>query len=74
MMHRSTTTIGRQLRSGRQCRLSPMAVPEMATVDLTQYAAWDLAAQLCTDQEKATRADAALQLPAYAVAVLIPKN
>lgn len=59
---------------GEECIVLMNISPEMATVDLTQYAAWDLAAQLCTDQEKATRADAALQLPAYAVAVLIPKN
>jgi glycosidase len=64
----------RKIWEGEECIILMNISPEIATVDLTQYAAWELAAQLCTDQEKVTFADTALQLPAYAVAVLIPKN
>jgi glycosidase len=64
----------RKIWEGEECIILMNISPEIATVDLTQYAAWELAAQLCTDQGKVTFADTALQLPAYAVAVLIPKN
>ena len=47
---------------------------QSATVDLTGYDAWTQAAQLCTTQEKISCSDTTMQLPAYAVAVLIPKK
>ncbi len=43
-----------------------------ATVDLTGYETWTLGAQLCTGEERCNYAGASLQLPAYAVAVLLP--
>lgn len=46
---------------------------ESAEVDLSAYADWTMAAQLCADAQKATLSETTLQLPAYGVAVLIPK-
>jgi len=46
---------------------------EPATVDLTTYTDWSLAAQLCTDENKVAREGTNLKLPAYGVAVLIPQ-
>jgi glycosidase len=42
-----------------------------ATVDLTDYADWDLAASLSANGEAIAREDAALKLPAWGVAVLV---
>ena len=46
---------------------------ESAEADLSAYADWTVAAQLCTDEQKTTRSETTLQLPAYGVAVLLPK-
>ena len=46
---------------------------EPATVDLTTYTDWSLAAQLCTDENKVAREGTNLKLPAYGVAILIPQ-
>ena len=43
-------------------------------MDISGYGDWVLAAQLCTDAQPVSCEDAALQLPAYAVAVLMPKQ
>jgi len=64
----------RKTWEGKNCIVLMNISPEKATVDLTAYAEWTLAAQLCTDRETVSLADAALQLPAYAVAVLMPQQ
>ena len=47
---------------------------EGASVDLTSYEGWSMAAQLCTGAEKCAADGAILQMPAYAVAVLLPQK
>ena len=47
--------------------------PEAATVDLTGYEGWYMAAQLCVAAENCA-AEGSLQMPAYAVAVLLPQK
>ena len=60
--------------NGEECIVLMNIASQNATVDLTGYDAWMLAAQLCTTQEKVSYSDTTMQLPAYAVAVLIPKK
>ena len=60
--------------NGEECIVLMNIASQNATVDLTGYDAWTLAAQLCTTQEKIACSDTTMQLPAYAVAVLIPKK
>jgi glycosidase len=60
--------------NGEECIVLMNIASQNATVDLTGYDAWTLAAQLCTTQEKVSYSDTTMQLPAYAVAVLIPKK
>jgi hypothetical protein len=64
----------RKIWEGEECIVLMNISPEKATVDLTQYSGWTLAAQLCTAEERVTLSGNALALPAYAVAVLIPKK
>jgi glycosidase len=59
---------------GKQCIVLMNISSEAATVDVSGYEDWTLAAQLCTGTEQVSREDATLQLPAYGVAVLIPNN
>ena len=47
---------------------------EAAEVDLSGYADWTLAASLSVDDSEVTMDGTALELPAYAVAVLIPNQ
>ena len=60
--------------NGEECIVLMNISSEAATADLTAYADWFLAAQLCTDAEKCALDSATLTLPAYAVAVLIPEK
>ena len=60
--------------NGEECIVLMNISPETATVDLTGYGDWTLAAQLCTDQEKVSSMDGRMEMPAYAVAVLIPQK
>ena len=48
--------------------------PEGANVDLTGYAGWLLGAQLCVDTQSCSYEGETLQMPAYAVAVLLPQK
>lgn len=57
-----------------ECIVSMNISSEEAQVDLTGYEEWSLAAQLCTDTQKCSIQGTTLQLPAYAVAVLIPQK
>ena len=45
-----------------------------ATVDLTDYAVWSLAVSLCTGETDVTLSEGTLQLPAYGIAILTPKQ
>ena len=57
-----------------ECIILMNISPEGATVDLTGYEDWSVAAQLCTDEEECTLEGATVQMPAYAVAVLLPQK
>lgn len=48
--------------------------PDGAQADLSAYDDWTVAATLCTGDETVEQTGTALQLPGYAVAVLIPKE
>ena len=58
--------------NGEECVVLMNISGETASVDLTDYASWSMAAQLCTDAEKCAMEDSSLQMPAYGVAILIP--
>ena len=60
--------------NGQECIVLMNISPETAVADISGYENWKLAAQLCTDQEQVSLADAHIQLPAYATAVLIPQQ
>lgn len=60
--------------NGEECIILMNISPDAASVDLTDYENWNLAAQLCTDAEKCSHQGTVLQMPAYAVAVLIPQK
>ena len=45
-----------------------------ATVDLTDYGFWEVAATLLTGETDIALSENALELPAYAVALLTPKK
>jgi hypothetical protein len=47
---------------------------EGTTVDLTGYEDWSVAAQLCVGEKTCTEEDRGLQMPAYAVAILLPQK
>ena len=59
---------------GEECIVLMNISQETALADLTGYEEWSLAAQLCVDEAPVSLHEGTLQLPAYAVAVLIPKK
>ena len=59
---------------GKECIVLMNISGEAATVDISNYGAWTLATQLCTDEDKVSVEETALQMPAYAVAVLVPQE
>ncbi len=59
---------------GEECIVLMNISQEGATVDLTGYEGWSLAAQLCTGELDCTVEGAGLKMPAYAVAVLLPQK
>ena len=56
-----------------ECIILMNISPDEGTVDLTGYEGWYMAAQLSAGEECAYQ-DASLQMPAYAVAVLLPQK
>jgi hypothetical protein len=48
--------------------------PDAGTCDLTGYEGWNLVAALSADGNEITREGNVLNLPAYAVAVLLPNS
>ena len=64
----------RKTWNDQSCIILMNIAAEAATVDLTDYADWHLAASLCTGEEPVTISGGALQLPAYGIGILIPKQ
>ena len=64
----------RKIWDGEICIVLMNISPEAAAVDVSEYATWTLAAQLCTGTEPVSLEAETLQLPAYGVAVLIPES
>ena len=57
-----------------ECIILMNISPDEGTVDLTGYEGWYMAAQLSAGEEECAYQDASLQMPAYAVAVLLPQK
>ncbi len=60
--------------NGEECIVLMNISPDGRTVDLTGYEGWSMAAQLCVGEMTCTEEGAKLQMPAYAVAVLLPQK
>lgn len=64
----------RKTWGSEECIILMNISQEGATVDLSGYEGWSLAAQLCTGELDCTVEGAGLKMPAYAVAVLLPQK
>ncbi len=64
----------RKTWDGELCIILMNISPETASVDVSDYTNWTLAAKLCTSAEQVSCEDSTIQLPAYAVAVLVPEK
>ena len=60
----------RKTWNDQQCIILMNIATEAATVDLTGYADWSLAASLCTGEEAVSQTETGLTLPAYGIAIL----
>ena len=60
--------------NGEECIVLMNISSEGTTVDLTGYEDWSVAAQLCVGEKTCTEEDRGLQMPAYAVAILLPQK
>ena len=58
--------------NGEECIILMNIAPDAAAVDLSDYSDWAVAASLSVDGNPVTADSAALTLPAYGVAVLLP--
>ena len=57
-----------------ECIILMNISPDEGIVDLTGYEGWYMAAQLCVGENTCTSENITLQMPAYAVAVLLPQK
>jgi glycosidase len=64
----------RKTWGNEECIILMNISQEQASVDLTSYEGWSMATQLCVGEEKCAADGAILQMPAYAVAVLLPQK
>jgi glycosidase len=62
----------RKTWEGENCIILMNISPDAATVDLTGYEGWNLAASLSADGKKITQNGTSLSLSAYGIAILVP--